>query len=345
MRLTGKWRSVVVRGCVTACLVIAAPSPGWAHGDTGSGARGGGPLEVPAVRDFIGEMVRRHRFEAHALEALFAGAKFSDRVVEAFSRPAEAKPWRSYRKLFLTSRRIRNGAAFMSANRSILERASRQFGVPPEILTAIIGVESSYGEHRSRLRVLDSLATLAFRVPRRAAFFRGELEAFLLLCREERMDPSEVRGSYAGAIGMAQFIPSSYRAYAVDYDGDGRRDLRGSIADAVGSVANYLGRHRWRNGGPVAVAVVGVAAGDPRLARRGLEPRLRVSDLVRSGVKSLQAALPGGRVVMFSLDGESGTEFWLGYRNFYVLTRYNPSKLYAMAVYSLANAIRDFEPS
>ena len=299
------------------------------------------PLEDPKVRAFIEEVALRHKLERSKLEALFSEAQFTQKVLDAFSRPAESKPWHVYRKIFLTRSRIDGGARFWQANEAILRAAQAKFGVPPEIITAIIGVETNYGRHKGRLRVLDALTTLAFRYPRRAKFFRGELEAFLLLVGEEGLPAQSLKGSYAGAVGFPQFIPSSYRAYAVDFDGDGRRDLLGSLPDAIGSVANYLKRHRWRAGKPVALRVTGVARDDPRLARRSLKPKLEVRALSDSGVVSASNPLAPGKVVLFALEGGKGSEYWIGYRNFYAITRYNPSRLYAMAVYQLSLAIQE----
>jgi len=299
------------------------------------------PGEDEQVRAFIDEMTARHGLGRDELEALFREATFSQPVLDAFARPAEAKPWHEYRKIFLTPARIEGGVEFWRAHGTVLRRAEAHYGVPPEVIVAILGVETLYGRHPGRIRALDALTTLAFRYPRRAAFFRGELEAFLLLVREESLAPRTLTGSYAGALGVPQFIPSSYRAYAVDFDGDGRRDLLGSVDDAVGSVGNYLRRHDWTQGRPVALRVTGVKGDDPRLAARNLKPQHSAAGLRSAGIDGVAAPLPSGEVTLFSLITEADPEYWVGYGNFYAITRYNPSRLYAMAVFQLSRAIRE----
>ena len=212
-------------------------------------------LDQDGVRAFIDDVSAREGFNAAELRGLFENIERQDRVLEAIARPAEDLPWHRYRPIFVTEERARGGVEFLRDNRALLERAEAEYGVPPEIVTAIIGVETYYGRHKGGYPVLDTLATLAFEYPPRARFFRSELEQFLLLAREERVDPRTARGSYAGAMGVPQFISSSYRSYAVDFDGDGQRDLWESRADVIGSVAAYLGRHGWRRGAPVAERV------------------------------------------------------------------------------------------
>jgi membrane-bound lytic murein transglycosylase B len=298
------------------------------------------PHEDPAVQAFIAEMVKRHDLDRSELDELFREADFTQKVLDAFKRPAESKAWHQYRKIFLTKSRIEGGAAFWREHAETLSRAEKTYGVPAELVVAIIGVETFYGKHKGRIRVLDALTTLAFRYPRRAKFFRGELEAFLLLRHEESLPPKTLMGSYAGAMGFGQFIPTSYRAYAVDFDGDGRRDLLSNLSDAIGSVANYLHRHRWKAGQPVTHQVRGVSAQDARLAKRSLQPKLSVKALARDGIEAVSGKLPDGKVAMFTLADETGPTYWLGYQNFYAVSRYNPSKLYAMAVYQLSQEIK-----
>ena len=302
-----------------------------------------GPLdEVGAVRSFMQEVESRHGLDGAWLREVFRGARRRQSILDAFSRPAEAKPWHDYRKIFVTRARIRGGAAFAREHRAALERVQARFGVPPEVVAAIIGVETFYGRYTGRYRVIDALSTLAFFSPRRGAFFRGELEEYLLFLREEGRSAADLKGSYAGAIGIPQFIPSSYRAYAIDFDGDGRRDLAGSVDDAVGSVGSYLGRHGWRAGEPVAVALT---ARDPERAdplAGDLLPKLAWRDLEEAGLDTRGGAPPPGPdtpVALIRLDGADGPEYWAGLRNFYVITRYNRSALYAMAVHQLAVAI------
>jgi membrane-bound lytic murein transglycosylase B len=288
-------------------------------------------------------MVRRHGLDADALRELLGGARYRQEIIDAIRRPWEAKPWFRYRSIFLTEARVSAGARFMGANRALLERAAARYGVPPEIISAIVGIETNYGANLGRHRVMDALTTLGFSYPRRASFFRGELEELLLLAREEGLDPSGMLGSYAGAVGMPQFIPSSYRAYAVDFDEDGRRDLWGSRADAIGSVGNYLARHGWRAGEPVAFRVEApepLPEGIAVAGRRPERPRSPVSRLRASGFEVPGGVDPAARVSLIRLEAP-GDEFWLGMENFYVITRYNHSNLYAMAVYQLSREIRE----
>ncbi len=291
------------------------------------------------VRAFIDEMVDEHDFDRQALTRQFARARRLDNVLEAISRPAEKTlTWKQYRPIFLKSSRIEKGRRFMKTHRALLQRAEAEYGVPAQIITAIIGVETFYGKHTGRYTIFDSLTTLGFDYPPRATFFRNELKALLLLAKEEQLTIDEMTGSYAGAMGMPQFISSSYRAYAVDFDGDGRRDLWHSMADVIGSVANYFHRHGWRRGEGIAHRVtLGEASAVPDKNR--LKPYTTVAELRRQGVRippSLAADTP---VTLLRLQGRKGDEYWLGEQNFYVISRYNHSVLYAMAVFQLSQAI------
>lgn len=292
------------------------------------------------VGRFIEEMIERHQFEGQQLQGLFARAELRQDVLDAISRPAEAKPWYEYQPIFVTRSRIKGGVAFWRDNADTLRRAEREYGVPAEIIVAIIGVETRYGHHAGRYRVLDALSTLAFAYPPRSAFFRSELEHYLLMTREESMDPLELVGSYAGAMGQPQFISSSFRAYAVDFDGDGRRDLWNSTADAIGSVANYFRRHGWTPGGRIAdPARVNDAVG-AELAAAGIKPSLTDRELRAHGVRFQDGASPSDKAALIRLETRDGPEYWVGWNNFYVITRYNHSALYAMAVYQLSEAIK-----
>ena len=299
-----------------------------------------GPLdEVAAVQSFMHEVESRHGMDGAWLQEVFRDARRQQSILDAFARPAEAKPWHAYREIFVTPARIRGGAAFARENRPVLERVRRQFGVPPEIVAAIIGVETYYGRYTGRYRVIDALSTLAFFAPRRSEFFRRELEQYLLFLREEGRSTADLTGSYAGAIGIPQFIPSSYRAYAVDFDGDGRRDLSGSMEDAVGSVGSYLSRHGWRAGEPVAIPVTPLEPERADSLAGDLRPELAWRDLEAAGVRTGDGApspAPETPVSLVRLDGAEGPQYWVGFRNFYVITRYNRSALYAMAVHQLA---------
>jgi len=294
----------------------------------------------PDMRAFIAAMVRRHGFDRAQLEGWFREAQLRDDIIAAISRPAENKPWYEYRPLFLQPARVASGVAFWNAHAAVLDKAERIYGVPPQIITAILGVETRYGSRQGSYRVMDSLVTLAFNYPPRAAFFRSELEQYLLLTREEGVDPMSVTGSYAGAMGQTQFISSSFRRYAVDFDGDGRRDLWNDAADAIGSVGNYFKHHGWERGGLVAVPAAVTGNDYPALLARGLKPTARVAELRRHGVTP-QGPLPDATLAaLIALEQKDGKEYWLGMQNFYVITRYNQSPLYAMAVYQLSEEIR-----
>lgn len=292
---------------------------------------------------FAREMVERHGFDSAELRGVLTDARYSQAIVDAMDRPYEAKPWRDYRALFVTPERIAGGVAFRRDNAALLARAETDYGVAPQIIVAIIGVETNYGGNVGKHRVIDALTTLGFAYPRRAVFFRRELEAFLLLSREEQLDPLRAIGSYAGAMGKPQFIASSYRNYAVDFDGDGRRDLWGSNADVIGSVANYFKQHGWRSGEPVAFAAglrSGVPAGIALLEKTPAPPETTAGTLRAAGVEwdeLLSADVPAS---LIRLDGVED-EYWVGLNNFYAITRYNHSNLYAMAVYQLSEAIRE----
>ena len=295
----------------------------------------------PEVQTYLDELSARHGFSRQWLSGVLAGAERKDSIIEAISRPAEkAKPWHEYRGIFVTDERIVAGVDFWHEHGDTLAAATEQFGVAAEVVVAVIGVETYYGRYLGRYRVIDALATLAFDYPRRARFFKGELTEFLLLVREEGHDPSKPMGSYAGAMGYGQFIPSSYRAYAVDFDADGVRDIWTNKVDAIGSVANYFARHDWRGQGPAALRV---ELADPTLdglVNAGLELGHTVGDLRDRGVTGTDALAPDARAALFRMQAVDGDEYWLGLHDFYVVTRYNRSAMYALAVLQLAAEIR-----
>lgn len=294
----------------------------------------------PEVQTFIAEMVRKHGFDPQVLNTIFSQAQFQPDIIAAISRPAEAKPWHAYRKIFLVPKRIRGGVEFWNAHAPTLARAEQVYGVPAEIIVAILGVETLYGGNTGKHRVLEALSTLAFDYPRRADFFRRELEQYLLLAREEGIDPLSLQGSYAGAMGLAQFMPSSYRAYAVDFSGNGQRDLWTNPQDAIGSIANYLSVHGWTEG-EVIVEPATVRGGQYQsLLSKELKPKLTVQQLRQQGVIPQTSISGEKKAILLELEGEGGPEHWLGFNNFYVITRYNHSPLYAMAVYQLGQEIR-----
>jgi membrane-bound lytic murein transglycosylase B len=295
------------------------------------------------VRQFIADMVDKHGFIRKELRSLFSKARFQPAIIKAITPPIEprARSWQAYRALFLTPQRIQAGAEFRERHREALARAAELYGVPEEIVVAIIGVETVYGRNTGSYRVIDALSTLAFDYPPRAEFFRGELEHYLLYARDAGIDTLALKGSYAGAIGIPQFMPGSYRRYAVDLDGDGRQDLSGSFADAIGSVANFLKAHGWERGQPVAFAAQVRGGNYRKLVDAGIKPTYRCGDLAEFGVSASGETRPDAACALIELEtpGEAN-EYLVGLDNFYVLTRYNRSSLYATAVLELAQAVK-----
>lgn len=286
-------------------------------------------------------MATRYGFDRDRLVQLFSQVHWRDDIIARISRPAEqSKPWYAYRAIFLDPQRIEGGVAFWRDHAAALARAHKIYGVPPEVVVAIIGVETRYGRFTGKDGVLNALTTLAFDYPPRADFFRSELEQYLLLTRAEHIDPLSLRGSYAGAMGLAQFMPSSYRTYAVDFDGDGHRDLWHDPIDAIGSVANFLNAHGWQAQRPIVRAARVQGTAYRRLLDRGLEPRYSIRQLRRYGVRPQTPVDQSLAAILLELEGREGAQYWLGFNNFYVITRYNHSPLYAMAVTELARAIR-----
>jgi membrane-bound lytic murein transglycosylase B len=299
----------------------------------------------PETREFITELVTEHGFSRRDLTHLFAHARYQPRIVAAMSRPVLAPPkWYEYAPQFLSRERIEGGLEFWRANAATLARAQGEFGVPAEVIVAIIGVETFYGRNTGSYRVFDALTTLAFDYPRRSDYFRNELKQFLLLARDQKISPLLPKGSYAGAAGLPQFMPGSVRAYAVDYDGDGRIDLSGEPADAIGSVGNYLARHDWKQGAPVLTAARVDPSASEALLRTldgGVSERRPLEAWVRDGVGAdVLPAYPGADPVgLLMLEEAEGFTYWLVFGNWYVLTRYNRSRLYATAVWQLAQGL------
>lgn len=292
------------------------------------------------VGGFIADMQARHGFDAAELEVMFARTRPIAAVIKAIMPPKDPgiRSWTAYRQRFIEPRRIAAGQRFRQQHAAALARAEARYGVPAEIILAIIGVETIYGRHTGRFNTFAALTTLAFDYPPRAELFRRELEALLLLAREEKRDPLSYKGSFAGALGLPQFLPSSRRLWGTDFDGDGHVDLAASPADAIGSVANFLKEHGWETGGPIAVPVT--VSGDPGpLIDEGIKPRRRPVEMASYGVQA--GAAPEQAAAVIDLVTPAGpTEYWLGFNNFYVLTRYNRSTFYAMAVFQLAEELR-----
>jgi len=298
--------------------------------------------DYPSVQAFIVRMQREHGFDPAYLAGIFSRAERQQWILNFVNRPRVHGPsvptgaWTRYRAKFVTKGNIDAGVDFWNRYRSALDRAYARYGVPPEYIVAILGVETHYGRYMGKHGVLDALTTLAFDYPRRAEYFKGELEAFLLMVREEGMDPFQPVGSYAGAMGLAQFMPSSFRRFAVDFDGNGKRNLWDPV-DAIGSVANYFASYGWKRGQLVAVRA-DVRGSAPHAMQADYETRYPLDVLRAQGIRS---SLEGsGEVSLLRLDARGGYQYWLGLNNFYVITRYNHSTYYAMAVHQLARAIR-----
>jgi len=293
------------------------------------------------VRAYMEGLVSDHGFDRAELEATFRDARHKPRIVEAMSRPAErALKWYEYRRIFIQDSRIDQGVAFWTDNEASLDSAEERFAVAPEYIVAIIGVETRFGRIMGSHRVLDALSTLAFDYPPRADFFRNELTELLLLAREEGRSVGTMKGSYAGAMGYGQFIPSSCRNYAVDFDNDGRRDIWTNTADAIGSVANYFAEHGWQAAQEVErkVDVAGAEQADGAVLR-GRDLNRTVGERRALGVEA-----PGRNAAeaaaLLRVDLEDGAEYWMALHNFHVITRYNRSQMYALAVHQLSQAIK-----
>ncbi|WP_249383858.1 lytic murein transglycosylase B [Chitinivorax sp. B] len=298
-------------------------------------------LDRPEVVSFIERVVDQHQFDRQQLYNLFSEAIFKPTILTVLDRPSTSRPWHQFQISFLTDAKVRDGVAYWQKHRPWLDKAAKDFGVPAEVIVAIIGVETNYGRNAGSFRAWDALTTIAFDYPRRAEYFQQELEQFLLLAREESKDPLSLKSSYAGALGVPQFMPSSFRKYSIDLDGDGKRDIWTNPADIVGSVAAYFNQFGWQPKGMVAVrAKVEGNQIDTLLADK-FNLHYTVDDLAGFGVKPVNA-LPGNEpAVVFALETEPGVnEYWLGLTNFYAITRYNRSVNYAMVVNLLSQRLR-----
>jgi len=295
----------------------------------------------PEIKDFIDQIAVQDSFKKRQLRKLLAAAQYQPAILEAMDRPAEkAKMWYEYRTIFVSEKRIREGAEFWLAHLQDLDSASISSGVAPEYLAAILGVETYYGRQTGNYRVLDALATLAFDYPPRAKFFRDELEQFILLTRDLKMNPLAIKGSYAGAMGAPQFMPSNYRRYAVDASEDGRIDLWHNWPDVCASIGNYLKEHGWNPGEPVLSEATVEPDKAADLDGRKLVLAETVGSLKEQGVSFDSSLPPDAPALLIAADEPDGVHWRVGYNNFYVITRYNHSPLYAMAVYELAAAIK-----
>ena len=302
----------------------------------------------PEASDFINTMVNKHDFEQSQIETWLASATHQKSIVKAMSRPAEkAKPWHEYRKIFVTNKRTSRGVQFWQENQETLERAEKEFGVDPAIIVSIIGVETNYGRNVGSYRVIDALTTLAFdyytRTEKRESrkiFFTTQLEHLLLLAREQGKDPLTLKGSYAGAMGWGQFMPNSYRNYAVDYDGDEFADIWTNPTDAIGSVANYFKKHGWKTGLPVATRAHVKNIPDSATLNKMKRPKTTIAELITQGYTPTDQVAKDLTAFPLRFEAKYGQEYWLGLHNFYVIGRYNPRAKYAMAVHQLSQQIR-----
>lgn len=292
------------------------------------------------VAAFVARMAAESAYTEAELLDLFGQVERQEHLFAKLDRPAEKElAWYQYRGIFIKDKRISKGVEFWREHKSLLDQVSEKTGVPPEIIVAIIGVETFYGIYEGKDPVFDSLVTLAFDYPRRAKFFTRELEQFLLLTKEQGFDPRELRGSYAGAMGMPQFISSSYRNYAIDFDQDGQTNLFDSIPDIAGSVANYFVKHGWKPDGRVARPLILAAENSVEALTPGIKPGYTWSEFRQRGFDSKFEIADETSVALVSLQQRDKVEYWAGFQNFYVITRYNHSELYAMAVYQLAKLI------
>jgi membrane-bound lytic murein transglycosylase B len=300
------------------------------------------PLTVgPDERAFAAEVAKEGGPSEQKVLATLAGAKLQQGILDAMAKPAESKPWKDYHPLFLTDKRVDDGVAFYLANRELLERVGKEYGVPPEVIVAIIGIETNYGKITGKYRVIDALSTLAFHYPPRAQFFRGELKQLFLLGDQHLAYPiDELKGSYAGAMGWGQFMPTSIAQWARDEDGDGRIDLWNSLPDITASVANYFAAHGWVTDQPVTVRAQ-PAADARELHPESIEPVYPVQQMEAWGYAPLSHVDAELVSTLLTLDGDRGPEYWLTFKYFFVITRYNKSPLYSMAVWQLSQQIAD----
>lgn len=296
----------------------------------------------PEALSFINEMVNDHGFKREQLVHWLRKAERKDSILAAIARPAEkTKTWKEYRPIFIVPMRVDNGIKFWNENRAALARVERELGVPAEYVVAIIGIETNYGRNTGSHRVIDALSTLAFDYPPRSPFFRKELVNYFLLTREQKQDPLKFTGSYAGAMGYGQFMPSSYRTYAVDFDGDGFIDIWNNTTDAIGSVANYFKHHGWQTGKEVVSRVRLERDNDHEKYNEITPPIITVGEWQKRGFTPVTKLPNGAPALALKLDGQHGVEYWLGLQNFYVITRYNRSHMYSLAVHQLSQMIRE----
>ena len=294
------------------------------------------------VKDFILYMSEKHNFDSSELAKLFDQALYQEKVIRIMNRqPEGTMTWGRYKEMMISDSRISAGKEFIATYKSELKKAEEIYGVPAEIIASIIGIETRYGRITGNTRVIDSLSTLAFDYPRRSKFFKIQLEEFLLLSKEEQFNPQEIKGSIAGAMGYGQFMPDSYRNYAVDFDKDGIRDILNNPVDAIGSVANFLNKKgKWKPNTPIAMKALSIDRDEA--IESSFKPYMTDIELSKIGLESIEK-IPGNlKFVPISLDYEEGYEYWLGFDNYNSLSRYNRSKLYVMAVFEFSNLLSEY---
>jgi len=335
-----KYFSTLLKASLFTLSLVAAGLSSSSYGDYSTHEE---------AAEFIDLMVEKHQFKREEIVDWLAAAKHQESIVKAMSRPAEkVKPWYQYRKHFISERRITGGVKFWQENKATLERAQRELGVEPAIIVSIIGVETNYGSNTGSYKVVDALATLAFdyytyteKRASRKRFFTAELENLFLLAREQNQNPVELKGSYAGAMGLGQFMPSSYRNYAVDFDDDQFANIWTNPTDAIGSVANYFAKHGWKQG--EAVAMRANISSDPAedTLNKLHRPKATLAELNSQGYKIIEQFPADTKALPMRFKAKYGNEYWLGLHNFYVISRYNPRTKYAMAVYQLSELIQE----
>ena len=292
--------------------------------------------------EFIDYMVQKHGYEKSNLESIFQRAEYQEKVVRIMNRqPEGTMTWERYREIMVNESRISAGKEFIRSHKQDLKRAEKIYGVPAEIIASILGIETRYGRIKGNIRVIDSLSTLAFDYPRRSKFFKIQLEEFLLLSKEENFNPEEIEGSIAGAMGYGQFMPDSYRDYAVDFDNDGVRDILNNPVDAIGSVANFLNKKgKWKPNAPIAIRAK--AINEIKEIKSSFKPYMTSMELEKIGLVASEGITGNLKFVPISLDLEDGYEYWLGFDNYHSISRYNRSKLYVMAVFEFSNSLSKF---
>lgn len=303
---------------------------------------GSGLSQRTDIQAFAKQMQTKHNYDEKELLALFEQIELRPSVIAAMQKPYEAKPWHQYRQAFITQARIQDGIAFYKKHEASLKKAEQQFGVPAEIITAIIGVETQYGKNTGSHPVFESLATLAFDYPPRSKFFSSELEQYLLLTKEQGFNPLSLKGSYAGAMGGPQFIASSYRQYAIDFSGQGKKDLINNWQDVIGSVANYFQKNGWQTAEPIVYTATTNNKNYAALLspRNNPSPKYSFAEIKKAGIATTASLADNTPVALIGLEEAEGERLWVGLKNFYVITRYNHSNLYAMAVYELSEKIK-----